>query len=67
MAKKIIYCDACGCEISDVNTCSMYKAGSPYYETIYICEECHNNGTSSSAVMESYGLQHVDMENGEAL
>lgn len=65
--RKIPFCDVCGCEITDMSRCSMYRAGGPHYETVYICEDCHDSGKGSDAVMESYGLAHVDMDNGEAL
>ena len=65
MSNNDIYCDVCGCEIHDTSKCKMYRAGGPYYETVYICEECSNSGAGQDS--EEYGLQHVDMENGEAL
>ena len=63
---KEIYCESCGCEIHDVKRCKMYRANcGPYHETIYICEDCSNSGVGQDS--EDYGLEHVDMENGEAL
>lgn len=40
--KNDIYCDQCGEAIEDISKCKVYKSGPPYYENIYICEECAN-------------------------
>ena len=63
---KVIFCDNCGCEIHNLDKCKMYRAGGPYYETIYICEDCSSNKATSEE-MEEDGFQHVDMDDGVIL
>lgn len=61
---KSIYCEACGCEIYDTSRCSMYRSAGPYYETVYICEDCADSNKND---IEEAEFKHVDMDNGVRL
>jgi len=37
---KTPYCERCGEKITNISKAATYRSGGPYYETIYICEEC---------------------------
>lgn len=42
-----IYCDMCGLKVegTDGKDYYSYKAGPPFYDTIYICKECHDRNS----------------------
>lgn len=54
------YCEVCGAEIRDFDKADSYRSGPPYYETIYICEDC--NGRKKVPNEELDGFEHIDMD-----